>query len=281
MQNCEKQKNIFEENIRDINSGAIVLCNESFKGGYLFGEHLIFKGTCTTNSKIVLSLVKKIETYKIVLKQYEKILSEIQNSFEFYKNTKKEAICLANIIKINEKLKQLDKNKTTLLRHANRCNYIIMALIKKNNGVNIFEKENWYMEYNNLYKILKEKEPKYEEYHELYEKLKKIQQKDKDQKTYSEKFDEFEEKFNKRKSNIDFINFILKNHTYEGLDVDKKNKGEDFFKNYSRDLVNFLLDKYHPDNYDNYKTSGNEEIEFKYSNFHDIYRKLNSLSITP
>ena len=284
MQNYEKQKNIFEENIRDINSGAIVLCNESFKGGYLFGEDLIGKGTCTTNEKMLLSvgdLVKKIETYKIVLKQYEKILSEIQNSFEFNKNTKKEAICLANIIKINEKLKQLDENKTTLLRYANRCNYIIKDLIKKNNGVNKFEKEKWYIEFNNLYKILKEKEPKYEEYHELYEKLRKIQQKDKDQKTYSEKFDEFEEKFNKRKSNIDFINFIFKNDAYEGLEKDKKNRGEDFFKKYSRELVNFLLDKYHPDNYDNYKTSGNEEIEYKYCIIHDIYRKLNYLYITP
>ena len=40
MQNLQKQKNLFEEYIRDITTGAIVLCYESFKGGYLVGEEI-------------------------------------------------------------------------------------------------------------------------------------------------------------------------------------------------------------------------------------------------
>ena len=40
MDNFKKQKNLFEENIRDITNGAIVLCYESFKGGYLVGEEI-------------------------------------------------------------------------------------------------------------------------------------------------------------------------------------------------------------------------------------------------
>ena len=293
MENYEKQKNTFEENIRDITNGAIVLCYESFKGGYLFGEEIIRKGTCTTNNVVFLSLdgtervlnnieaIKMFQKYKIVLKQYEKILSEIQNSSEFNNNTKKEAICIANIIKINDLMGQLDNKKATLLSNANRCNYILKEQKKKNKNINAFEKEKWYIEFINLYKKLKEKEPKYEEYHVLYEKLKNIKKKDENKKTYGDKFDELEKEFNKKKSNIDFINFILKNYPYDGYIEDKNNKGEDFFKNYSRELVNYILEKYHPDNYNNYKISENEEIQFKYCIFHDINRKLNYLYITP
>jgi hypothetical protein len=144
LENLEKQKNEYEEKIRDITNGAIVLCYESFKGGYLFGEEIISTGSGNTN-KIrffaigettkkeidIKDLPKKIETYEIVLNQYEKILLEIQNSEDFKNNTKKEAICITNIIKLNDFLKQIDNKYRTLLRYAERCKLIVDDIISK------------------------------------------------------------------------------------------------------------------------------------------------------
>ena len=93
-ENLEKEKAITTEKIRDITNGAMVLCYESFKGGYLIGEDIKAQGRGITNQLRIFAigdLVKKInirdkekrvETYKIVLNNYEKILSEIQNSEE-------------------------------------------------------------------------------------------------------------------------------------------------------------------------------------------------------
>ena len=54
---------------------------------------------------LVIGIDKYKEKWKITLSSYEKILSSIQNSQEeFAENSKKEAICIANIIYINETL---------------------------------------------------------------------------------------------------------------------------------------------------------------------------------
>ena len=274
MENLEKQKNICIENIKDITNGAIVLCNESFKGGYLFGEEIKSEGKGTTNETRIFAIgdiikevsvqdvIKRIELYNIVLNKYEKILSEIQNSEELKNNTKKEAICIANIIKLNDILQELDNKSRTLLRYAERCKYIIDV----NKDREKFKKEKWCIEFNNLYIKLKEKEPKYEEYHRI---LPEIQRK------YNNIFSLIEEQFNKKKSNYDFIKFILKEHPYKEYE---KDKDKDILKNYSLELVNFLLEKYHPDNY---SYVGDEKIKLKYCIIHEITKKLNKIYATP
>ena len=214
MENLEKQKNLGIEKIKDITNGAIVLCYESFKGGYLFGEEIKSKGSGITNQLRIFAIgdivkeisipdiVKRLELYNIVLNNYEKILVEIQNSEEFKNNTKKEAICIANIIKLNDILQYLDNKSRTLLRYAERCKYIIDV----NKDREKFKKEKWCIEFDNLYIKLKNTETKYEEYHKILPEI---------QKKYRTVFYQIEEKFNKKKSNIEFINFILKEHPYK------------------------------------------------------------------
>ena len=283
LENLEKQKNEYEEKIRDITNGAIVLCYESFKGGYLFGEEIISTGSGNTN-KIrffaigetikkgidIKDLPKKIETYEIVLNQYEKILLEIQNSEDFKNNTKKEAICITNIIKLNDFLKQIDNKYRTLLRYAERCKLIVDDIISKiedEENKKIFKNEKWFIEFEKLYKKLKDKEPKYEDYYKIAPKIKEKNPKI---------FNEIEEKFNKKEKPKDFIDFILEEHPYENYEEDKKNNT--IFNKYSRELVNFLLDKYHPDNY---SFTGDVENGLNYCINHEIYSRLNLLYITP
>ena len=137
MQELIEQKNMCKGKINDITCGAIVLCNETFKGGYILESEIKSYQTGNTNTVKILTIggivkeipivdfVQKIETYKIVLNFYEKILTTIQSSEEYKYNTKKEAICIANIIKVNEILKQIDNKSRTLLRYAKRCKNII------------------------------------------------------------------------------------------------------------------------------------------------------------
>ena len=52
-----------------------------------------------------MNTAEELERIKLILSNYEKILSSIQSSNEYRENTKKEAICIANIIKINKILR--------------------------------------------------------------------------------------------------------------------------------------------------------------------------------
>ena len=221
-ENLERQKAITTEKIRDITNGAIVLCYESFKGGYLVGEDIKTQGRGITNQLRIFAIgdivkemnikdiVKRVEMYKIVLNNYEKILSEIQNSEEIKQNTIKEAICIANILKLNQILGEFNSKTRTLRRYAERCNYIVET--KSEEEKKQYKTKNWYKEFDNLYRTLKQSEPKYEEYHKILPEIKK---------EYSEIFNEIEKQFNKKKSNYDFIKFILKNHPYKGYEKDK------------------------------------------------------------
>ena len=273
-ENLEKQKTITTEKIKDITNGAIVLCYESFKGGYLVGEDIKTKGRGITNQLRIFAIgdlvkeinikdiIKRVEMYKIVLNNYEKILLEIQNSEEMKENTIKEAICIANILKLNQILGEFNSKKRTLLRYAERCKYIIDV----NKDREQYKTKNWYQEFDNLYRTLKQSEPKYEEYHKILPEIRS---------QYSDIFNEIERQFNKKKSNNEFIKFILDKHPYKGYEKDKNNP---IFKTYSLELVNFLLDKYHPDNY---SFTGDNTAKLQYCIIHEIAKKLNNIYTTP
>ena len=273
-ENLEKQKAITTEKIKDITNGAIVLCYESFKGGYLVGEDIKTQGRGITNQLRIFAIgglvkeinmndiIKRVEMYKIVLNNYEKILLEIQNSEEMKENTIKEAICIANILKLNQILGEFNSKKRTLLRYAERCKYIIDV----NKDREQYKTKNWYQEFDNLYRTLKQSEPKYEEYHKILPEIRS---------QYSDIFNEIERQFNKKKSNNDFIKFILDKHPYKGYEKDKNNS---ILKTYSLELVNFLLDKYHPDNY---SFTGDNTAKLQYCIIHEITKKLNNIYTTP
>ena len=92
---------------------------------------------------------------------------------------------------------------------------------------------------------------------------------------YSDIFNEIERQFNKKKTNYDFIKFILENHPYKDYEKDKENT---ILNTYSIELVNFLLEKYNPDDY-----SLTEDLatQLQYCIIHEIAQKLNNIYTTP
>ena len=265
LENKNKQKNTYIEYIKNINSGAIGLCYQSFKGGYILMKEIDSKMTVGTNNLKILALGnldKFKERWKITLSSYEKILSSIQNSPEFEENTKKEAICIANIIYINASFGHLSKNSRTLLRYAKRCQFII----ENNKDSELFKKEQWFIEFNKLYDTLKINEPTYDEYSQIAPEIKKKNK---------QLFKEIDEKYNKKKSKMEFINFILEKHPYKKNNDDE---GKVSFEEYRTELAFYLLKKYHPDNY---PITGDEKTKLEYCIPHEITKKLNTLYINP
>ena len=233
----KKEIALSEYYIRNIKTNAILLCEDIFSLDKLIES----KGTGFTQDALGLRINEKDEqeNYQIVLSNYEKILIWLNND----KNYKKEeAICLANIIKIIIRFLGSHNNKI-LFKFGKRCEFIAEQL-----GIN--KDEIWYEEFNKNYQKIKDppREPDWE-----------MRQK------YSE-FNEIDEKFNKRKNNIDFINYILEVFPYAGYEEDiKKYRNIDFIKE-SEDYLEYLFERYYRDisNFNYYNYYNNEEYRLKY-----------------
>ena len=242
--------------LRDIKSGAILLCEEFLKKDELINENLILtaeKGRGITAQQNLYNLDKmNRENQKIYLDNYEKLLSEIQVSKEF---TKKEALCIANIIKINFFMSESFDNKPRYLIYlARRCETIVEHLKLNKN-------EKWYLEFQDLYKKLKENEPTDQNYQEQLSEMKE---------KYPDVFRIIEDNFNTM-SPKEFIKFIIKEHPYKYIEKDSdKNFDED-----TPELLRFLLKKYLPDNY--MPMQSREDTVLKYCIVHEISKKLNYL----
>ena len=242
--------------LRDIKSGAILLCEEFLKKDELINENLILtadKGRGITDQQNLYNLDKmNRENQKIYLDNYEKLLSEIQVSKEF---TKKEALCIANIIKINFFMSKTFSNKPRYLIYlARRCETIVEHLKLNKN-------EKWYLEFQDLYKKLKENEPTDQNYQEQLSEMKE---------KYPDVFRIIEDNFNTM-SPKEFIKFIIKEHPYKYIEKDSdKNFDED-----TPELLRFLLKKYLPDDYKAMQSK--EDTVLRYCIVHEISKKLNYL----
>ena len=242
--------------LRDIKSGAILLCEEFLKKDELINENLILtaeKGRGITAQQNLYNLDKmNRENQKIYLDNYEKLLSEIQVSKEF---TKKEALCIANIIKINFFMSKTFSNKPRYLIYlARRCETIVEHLKLNKN-------EKWYLEFQDLYKKLKENEPTDQNYQEQLSEMKE---------KYPDVFRIIEDNFNTM-SPKEFIKFIIKEHPYKYIEKDSdKNFDED-----TPELLRFLLKKYLPDDYKAMQSK--EDTVLRYCIVHEISKKLNYL----
>ena len=242
--------------LRDIKSGAILLCEEFLKKDELINENLILtadKGRGITSQQELYNLDKmNRENQKIYLDNYEKLLSEIQVSKEF---TKKEALCIANIIKINFFMSKTFSNKPRYLIYlARRCETIVEHLKLNKN-------EKWYLEFQDLYKKLKENEPTDQNYQEQLSEMKE---------KYPDVFRIIEDNFNTM-SPKEFIKFIIKEHPYKYIEKDSdKNFDED-----TPELLRFLLKKYLPDDY--IPMQSREDTVLRYCIVHEISKKLNYL----
>ena len=254
MKLLKEQKEIFIDFINFIKCGAIVLCEDSFKAGRLISEEIISTGRGITNDiqKFAIGNLKNnIERYKIVLFNYESTLSTLQTSD---KPSEMEAICIANIIQLNDILGQLNTNNRYLFLLAERCSFITEKIKIENKG-------KWLEDFKILYDKLKKMQPPDEDY---MKKFKKIKEK------YGDIFKEIEDKFKFKKKESDFINFILDKHPYKNYKDDMQKRD---FSKVNPELIRFLCEKYQSDNY----TSGKNDEGLPFFISHEISKKLNNI----
>ena len=147
-QNKTKNNIIGEKDInKNKNNENIQIIKESFFEELLTKNELIKDDLIKTSglgegitTKMKLNNLDKMnrDNPNIYLENFKKLLSEIQQSKYF---TKKEAICIANIIKINSFIpKNFDNNSRYLISLANRCEIIVEHL-------KLDKKEKWYLEF--------------------------------------------------------------------------------------------------------------------------------------
>ena len=151
LRSLNREKNLCLEYLEDIKSGVIVLCMDSIINEKLYIENL--SGITNDLHKFSLKNLKNnIEFSKRVLLNYERALSSIQAQEQYIncENKKKEAICIINIIKINEILGYLKIKSKNLFILVERCQFLIDNL-----KWHLDEKEEWYKEFLRLSKILR------------------------------------------------------------------------------------------------------------------------------
>lgn len=252
----KEQKEIFLDYIQSIKCGAIVLCEDSFKAGRLINEEIISseKGFTSDMKKYAIKNIKNdVERYKIVLFNYESTLSSIQASDKL---SKMEAICIANIIKLNEILGELQINNRYLNNLAERCLFIT-------ENIKIDPKEEWYKDFLKLYDKLKKMKTPDEEYHKAFKEIKEL---------YRDIFKEIENQFQEKKNENDFINFILDKYPYKNYKNDKQKRD---FSTCNQELIKFLLEQYQPYMYT--PNINDKEVKLQYFIFHEISTRLNNI----
>ena len=261
--NCKLQKEISEIYIKDIHSGAILLCEDSLKSGKLIQTGTLFS---LVHNGLIFGNKDEDEKNTYVLQNYEKVLAECQSKREIKDEkekeriVKQEAICIANIIKIKYKLLS-NNNYDTYIELGKRCLFLLEQL-------NIDENVEWVKEFNEMYNEIKD----------IYERTKAFNgKKDNIRKKYKNQFDEIDIEYNniknKNKNNKNkFIQYILETTPYDEYEEDKKNN---ILKNKNEnDLIKYLSNKYHPDNYD---FTDDENEQLRYCKIEYIDSLLNSL----
>ena len=236
--------------IKEFHSGEVLLCEDSLRTGKLIKSSNI---GFANNNIFVMQLSPKDdnEKYQIVLNNYETILSEFSNE-----PTEKEAICNANIIKICHRF----LGYTNYKRYCGlgeRVEFIVRHL-------NIDREKKWYEDFLEIYQEVKD----------LYKQLGDSEMEEIIRKKYKKYFEEISNKFNKKKNNVDFINYALQLRPYNGYDEDKK-----FGKIVNIDTpenLKYLLSKYHPDKYT--YDEDKEETQLDYCIVEDIDAHLNKLA---
>ena len=222
--------------INEVKSGSILLLEDSIKKGKLISSGTGF----TYNMKgFIFSKDEEEEKNEIILQNYEEMLREMNPNIDNILRRRtpsnepnlKEAICIANIVKISHSF--LGKTSRRLLDLCENCEFIASSL-----GIN--EEQEWYKEFKALYKDIKEN-------YEVLEILQKDMRNNM-RKKFREKFEELENKFNKKKNNMEFIDFILENYKYKGQEKDQKLNEIKSSKD-EQVLIQYLRPKYHPDQY--------------------------------
>jgi hypothetical protein len=256
---CKLQLETSSIYIKDINSGAILLGQDSFRQGKLISSGSGF----TVNRKgLTYGSKDEYEKNKIVLENYEKLYTECQNksrlkniSEEEIKRIKmQEAICIANIIKINVKFLG-NSNYKLYCQLADEC-------LLKIEDLDIDRNDEWYKEFLKIHEEIKE-----------MNKLQSINEiKDNIRRKYKSEFTDIDNKFDRGKNKKGFIQYILETIPYDGYEEDKKNNILD--NKSESELIAHLKIKYHPDDYE---LTDNPDKQLKYCKIEYIESLLNSL----
>ena len=213
--------------INGVKKGSILLLEDSIKQGKLISS-------VNTKFSKYYSKDEKEENYEIILQNYEKKLREITILYRRNRPHEpylKEAICIANIVKISHSF--LGKMSKRLLDLCEHCEFIA-------NSLGITDDQEWYKEFKSIYIEIKDN-------YEILEFIEKEMKNDIRQK-YKEKFEELENKYNRRKNDEEFIDYILKNYPYKDQENDpnlykiKSSKDE-------QETIQYLISKYHPGQY--------------------------------
>ena len=262
LKKMKEQKQISEEYINDINSGAVVIVKTLLLKEEIFDEtslSFIPNETGFTKNFGILGGINKNknqldnENITLILREYEKVLASIQINQNL---TEKEAICIASILKLNSLLALFDSKKKYLFDLADRCKLIIEHL-------RIDENKKWCKEFFELNEQLQKMNmdtPRKSD-HELLENIRKL---------YPKEFDELEKEFEKTRGTIKFIDYITKTYPYDEIERDKKTVD---FKTYNLELLSKLKKRYQPESY----MPGDEISEKKYCIKHEIASKLGNL----
>jgi hypothetical protein len=251
MDKCKNQRAVSVTYISDINSGAIVLIENSLKSKQLIQSNMT--GFTSTLLGLKLSPTDEAEKYQIILSNYEKMLIGLSDQ-----KSRERALCIANILKLAIRFLG-DLNYKKYIKLAQDCKFLVDQL-------NLDKGEEWYKDFEDIYKEIEEN------YNIMKENEKEMRNNIK--KKYKSQFDEIDNKFSKKKSDIDFINYILQLKPYKGLEEDKKNKKLDFNK-VNQELLKHLRNKYHPD--DCQYSMDDEDSQLNYCIIETIDSYLNKL----
>ena len=81
IENYDKQKNICIQKIEDINCGAIVLCFESFKGGYVLENEI---KSIENEVKITIFLYSQVQIFISVFKKWKDLVLLKERTFGWF-----------------------------------------------------------------------------------------------------------------------------------------------------------------------------------------------------
>ena len=250
--------------INEVKTGSILLLEDSIKQGVLIKSN----NTGFTFSALGFQFGPKEQKEKneIILQNYEKMLREMNQDIDNQKIKKltstepniKEAICIANIIKISHSF--LGKTNKRLLNLGEHCKFIASEL-------GITEEANWYKEFCEIHEDIKKTLNILEiNLREMRENMRR---------KYKVKFDELETKFNTKRNKKEFIDFILEKYPYNDYEKDKKERKKIPSVEQEQEFLKFLIPKYHPDRYE--YSSDNEQSQLKYCIVEKIESYLNNM----
>jgi hypothetical protein len=223
--------------IKKINAYSLVEIDKSKQSGKLYEK------TDNVNREELL----------LILDNYRDALNNLEKTNEY----ESEAIIIGNIVKI--KYKYLDNTDYNSLRRlAEQC-IQISKLMNQN-----LEQFKWYLEITSILNELRKR----------FEDQERFEQETFENKFKNEKkqiFDEIAEA--RKKSNVEFIKFILQNHPPKKSPVKKNKTVEQLWENDKKSFLETLSARYNPDKYP--KNTDDEKL--KYTIYHTISSEINAI----